>query len=281
MGVEEHVLVLELRCLVSRCLDLRCFLILEVILVWVKWIWHQVWWVRTSGSAMGQNPSGSWMPGQFGPSTERSGSYVWFSAFRFESDFTVGRQLRRKSNENVASSVRGAAWPSGVACYLHGSLCKAVANKGGHIPSQTAKTLNTWCERSARAGRWRSGHDGHLINYLDGMDDILQGGRDELRGFGGRAGFTHFCENFHRLVSVCFGGLLCCFCFLFVFGCFASQPVKKTPASNSSFSLFAFRISRELTDHAPCSLGNAGKKILFLSSTWLLSVWSFTTPKCE
>ena len=27
---------------------------------------------------------------------------------------------------------------------------------------------------------------------MDGMEDILQGGRDEMRGFGGRAGFTTF-----------------------------------------------------------------------------------------
>ena len=102
---------------------------------------------------------------------------------------------------------------------------QAVANKGGHIPAQTAKTL-TWCERSARAGRWRSGHDGHLINYLDGMEDILQGRRDEMRGFGGARRFHHFCKNFHRL-------FVCLFLFaLLVFGCLfvvfsASQPVKR------------------------------------------------------
>ena len=59
---------------------------------------------------------------------------------------------------------------------------------------------------------------------MDGMEDILQGGRDELRGFGGRAGFTTFARiftgSFCLLVFVGFVfGLvlfvgLCVFCFL-------------------------------------------------------------------
>ena len=122
--------------------------------------------------------------------------------------------------------------------HKHGLLCKAVANKRGHMPTQTAKTL-TWCERSARAGRWRSGHDGHLINYLDGMEDILQGGRDEMRGFGGRAGFTTFARIFTgSFLSV---WLFCFVCFwFFVCGFFCFPAGEKTPASNSSFTLFAF-----------------------------------------
>ena len=120
--------------------------------------------------------------------------------------------------------------------YIHGLLCKAVANKGRHIPAQTAKTL-TWCERSARAGRWRSGHDGHLINYLDGMDDILQGGRDEMRGYGGRAGFTAFARIFTG--SFLSFWWFCCVVFVF-FWLLCFPAGEKTPASNSSFTLFAF-----------------------------------------
>jgi len=48
--------------------------------------------------------------------------------------------------------------------------------------------------------------------------------------------------------------------FGFVFGCFA-QPVKRL-LQVIPVSPFCIRISRELTDHAPCSLGNAGKKSL-------------------
>ena len=33
--------------------------------------------------------------------------------------------------------------------------------------------------RCAWAGRWRSGHDGHLINHVDGMEHTT-GGRDEM-----------------------------------------------------------------------------------------------------
>ena len=36
---------------------------------------------------------------------------------------------------------------------------------------------------------------------MDGMEDTLQGGRDEMRGFGR---FHHLCEDFHRLFFVCF-----------------------------------------------------------------------------
>ena len=90
---------------------------------------------------------------------------------------------------------------------------------------------------------------------MDGMEDTLQGGRDEMRGFGGRAGFTIFCEDFTgSFLSVVVGlGCLVWFCVAFFAG-------EMTPACSSCFTLFCFRIPRELTDHAPCSLGNAGKK---------------------
>ena len=54
-----------------------------------------------------------------------------------------------------------------------------------------------------------SRHCGHLINYMDGMEDILQGGRDEMRGFGGRVGFTTFAKIFTG--SFC---LFACVCWL-------------------------------------------------------------------
>ena len=61
---------------------------------------------------------------------------------------------------------------------------------------------------------------------MDGMEDTLQGGRDEMRGFGGRAGFTTFARIFTGsflfvslcLLVLCFGLVfpvgLCLFCFL-------------------------------------------------------------------
>ena len=57
-----------------------------------------------------------------------------------------------------------------------------MANKGGHIPAQTATRLLP----DVRDPPEPSDH------LLDGMADILQGGRDEMRGFGGHAGFTPF-----------------------------------------------------------------------------------------
>ena len=146
--------------------------------------------------------------------------------------------------------------------YIHGLLCKAVANKGWHIPAQTPTTL-TWCERPAWAGRWRSGHDGHLIIHMDGMEDTLQGGRDEMRGFGGRAGFTPFARIFtgSSFLCVCW---VCVVCLAVV--CFAFFAGEMTPACNSSFTLFCFRIPRELTDHAPCSLSNMMTLISIYSS---------------
>ena len=67
----------------------------------------------------------------------------------------------------------------------------------------------------------RSGHDGHLTNCLEGMDDILQGGRDDLSGYTGRAGFTTFARiftgSFLCVVFLC----LLVFCLFFVlFACF-------------------------------------------------------------
>ena len=56
---------------------------------------------------------------------------------------------------------------------------------------------------------------------MDGMEDILQGGRDDMREALWARRFYHFCEDFHRLFFVCFlvlvgfvFGLLVLFCFL-------------------------------------------------------------------
>ena len=73
------------------------------------------------------------------------------------------------------------------------------------------------------------------------MDDILQGGRDDLSGYRGRAGFTTFARiftgSFLCVVFLC----LLVFCLFFVlFVCFWLPAGEKTPASNSSFTLFAF-----------------------------------------
>ena len=71
------------------------------------------------------------------------------------------------------------------------------------------------------------------------MDDILQGGRDELRGFGGRAGFTTFARIFTgSFLSVWWFVVLFLFFVCFWLLCFPAG--EKTPASNSSFFLFAF-----------------------------------------
>ena len=71
---------------------------------------------------------------------------------------------------------------------------------------------------------------GHLINYMDGMEDILQGGRDEMRGFGGRAGFTTFARIFSAsflFVSLCLLVLFLGWCCLLGFVCFVFfKPVK-------------------------------------------------------
>ena len=69
----------------------------------------------------------------------------------------------------------------------------------------------------------------------------------------------HFCEFFtgSSLVCVCWGGVVVCICLV----CFVFPLMPwKTPASNSGFTFFCFRIPRKLTDHAPCSLGNAREK---------------------
>ena len=82
----------------------------------------------------------------------------------------------------------------------------------------------------------------------------------------GRVGFTTFARiftGFFLFVSLCLLVLFlgCWFCSAFLVG-------GKTPASNSRLTLFCFRIPRELTDHAPCSLGNAGKKKIADNRTW-------------
>ena len=87
------------------------------------------------------------------------------------------------------------------------------------------------------------------------MDDIL-GGRDDMSGYGGRAGFTTFARIFTGFLCVC------CFCLFFVafglvLGCLVSAG-EKTPAFR--FHSFCSCKTSMLTDYAPCSLGNAGKK---------------------
>ena len=52
------------------------------------------------------------------------------------------------------------------------------------------------------------------------MEDLLQGGRDEMRGFGVRAGFTTF-ARFSPALFVCLVVLFCLFWF-FVCGFSAS-----------------------------------------------------------
>ena len=119
----------------------------------------------------------------------------------------------------------------------------------------------TTLERPAWAGRWRSGHDGHLIIHMDGkVDNKVE---EEMR-WEACESFHPFCEDFHRLFfgfCVCWVGVS-----VWLWFCSAFLAGGKTPASNSRFTLFCFCISRELTDHAPCSLGNAGKKLGPLSS---------------
>ena len=56
---------------------------------------------------------------------------------------------------------------------------------------------------------------------------------------------------------LCLLGWCCLFGFGFVL---LSKPVERLLQVIPSSPLFCFRIPRELTDHAPCSLGNAGKK---------------------
>ena len=93
------------------------------------------------------------------------------------------------------------------------------------------------------------------------MDDILHGGRDDLRGFWGRAGFTTFARIFTGcfLCFVVSFVCLCLFFFVLFVCCFRLPAGEKTP-EQFQFHPFCFRTFRELTDHAPCSLGNAGKK---------------------
>ena len=85
-----------------------------------------------------------------------------------------------------------------------------------------------------------------------------------MRGLGARflspflRGFSPALLWLLGLLGWCFLSVwlcLCCFCFL---------AGGKTPANNSSFTPFCFRIPRKLNDHASCSLGNAGIKTLNL-----------------
>ena len=61
---------------------------------------------------------------------------------------------------------------------------------------------------------------------MDGMEDTLQGGRDEMRGFGGRAcGFTTFARIFtgsFLFVALCLLVLLLGWCCLLGFVCLFS-----------------------------------------------------------
>ena len=96
------------------------------------------------------------------------------------------------------------------------------------------------------------------------MEDILQGGRDEMRGFGGCVGFTIFARIFTG--SFCLFGCVCWFCFsgwccLLGFPCLVfclagERLLQVMPVSH------LFASPWKLTDHAPCSLGNAGKKTM-------------------
>ena len=59
-----------------------------------------------------------------------------------------------------------------------------------------------------------------MINYLEGMDDILQGGRDNM-SYGKRACFIRFCEDFQRQLLVClvfFSGSCLVYLFLLTSG---------------------------------------------------------------
>ena len=101
--------------------------------------------------------------------------------------------------------------------YIHGLLCKAVANKGGHIPAQTATTL-AWCERPAWAEMkkwtWRTSDHSHGWQGGHKVEEMIWEAW-------GRESFHPFCEDFHRLFSgfcVCWVGVVCLavvlFCFL-------------------------------------------------------------------
>ena len=120
--------------------------------------------------------------------------------------------------------------------YIHALLCKSSGKQErAHTNSNSEGSHLMWEIRQSR--RQTSGHDGHLINCLEGMDDTLHGTRDDLRSFRGRAGLPPFCEDFHRLLLLCCG--VCCLLFVFVWF-LSSASGEKTPASNSRFTLFAF-----------------------------------------
>ena len=97
---------------------------------------------------------------------------------------------------------------------------------------------------------------------MDGKVDTLQGGRDEMRGLGARI-VSPFLRGFSPalLWFLCLLGWCCLFGFGFVL---LSKPVERLLQVIPGSPLFCFRIPRELTDHAPCSLGNAGKKWPFV-----------------
>ena len=57
------------------------------------------------------------------------------------------------------------------------------------------------------------------------MDDILQGGRDDMRGYGERVGFTTFARIFTS--SFCVVGGFCCVVLVLFLGFSAFQPVKR------------------------------------------------------
>ena len=101
----------------------------------------------------------------------------------------------------------------GCSCWgwcIYGILRKEVANKRGHLPAQATTSL-AGCERPAWARRCRSGHDGHLILYMDGMEDYFIVEEMLWGAEKGASSFT-FCE-FSLAGFVCVG--LCCLLVLF------------------------------------------------------------------
>ena len=134
------------------------------------------------------------------------------------------------------------------------------------LPPLPAQTWETRLSKAMKKWTWRTSDLSHG----------WQGGHTTKRKrwnqrFGGAIRFTLF-ASFHRLFSdFCLLGW--CFCvFVCVFFVFAFYCRWKTPAGNSSFTPFCFRIPRKLTDHAPCSLGNARKKSSLV--VWAFSSWN-------
>ena len=111
------------------------------------------------------------------------------------------------------------------------------------------KNDSAWCERWAQ--RWRSGHDGHLI-FHNGS----QGGhcKVEERWEAWSTNYFTFLRGFSPalLWFLCLLGWCCLFGFL--------SRGKDSCKVISVSPFFCFRIPRKLTDHAPCSFGNVGKK---------------------